>query len=166
MPNTTGKTVHFVQCFSSPLSPDKLQPPPSLDMFIWNGDSATDDRYIGNRHLTILLLQQPVNVINDEAPWGCRRMASAAAFRHWLIEWERKTQCRKGPWHGRDDKNIITAATASKLSTTNYAPQLCTALVSHSQIALLPASQGHKEKEFIEKRFMSMWLMQESYFSL
>lgn len=27
-----------------------------------------DDRYSGGRHLTILPLQQPVNVINDEAP--------------------------------------------------------------------------------------------------
>lgn len=125
-----------------------------------------DDRYNGCRHLTILLLQQQVNVINDEAPRGCRRTASAAASRHWLIEWERKTQCRDRAWHGRDDKNIITAATASKLFTTNYARQLCTALVSHSHIALLPASQGHKEKEFIEKQFMSMWLIQESYFGL
>ena len=36
-----------------------------------------DDRY--SRHLTVLPLQQPVNVINDEAPRGCRRMASGAA---------------------------------------------------------------------------------------
>lgn len=126
-----------------------------------------DDRYDGGRHLTILLLQQPVNVINDEAPWGCRTTASAAASRHWLIEWERKTQCRDTAWHGRDDKDIITAATACKLFTTNYAQQLCTALVSHSHIALLSASQGHKEKvKFIEKQFMSMWLMQVSNFIL
>lgn len=125
-----------------------------------------DDRYNGSRHLTILLLQQPVNVINDEVPRGCRRMASAAASRHWLIDWVRETLCRDRAWHGRDDKNIITTATASKLFTTNYAQQLCTALVSYSHIALLPASQGHQEKEVIEKLFMSMWLMQESYFGL
>lgn len=124
-----------------------------------------DDRYNRSRQLTILL-QQPVNVINDEAPWGCRMMVSAAASWHWLIEGETKTQGRDRVWHRRDDKNIITTAAASQLFATNYAQQLWTALVSHLQIALLPASQGHKEKAFIEKRFMSMWLMQEPNFRL
>lgn len=45
-----------------------------------------NDRYNTSRHPTILLLQQQVSVVNDEAPWGCRRMASAAASRHWWIE--------------------------------------------------------------------------------
>lgn len=124
------------------------------------------DRYNGSRHLAVLLLQQPVNVIDDEAPRGCGRTASAAASRHWLIEWERKTQRGDAAWHRRGDKSIITAATACKLFTSNYAQQLRTALVSPSRIALLPGSQGHREEEFIEKQFMSVWLMQESYLGL
>lgn len=107
-----------------------------------------DDRHNGSRHLTIVLLQQPVNRIDDEVPWGCRRMASAAASRHWLIEWERKPQCRDSAWHGRHDKNIITAATASKLFTTNYAQWLCTALVfsfTYCFTSCIPRAHGERD---------------------
>lgn len=122
-------------------------------------------RYSGSRHLTILLLQ-PVNIIDDEAPWGSRRKLSATASRHWLIAGERKPHRRDRAQHERDDKNIITTATASKLFPSNYAHQLGTALVSHSKIGLIPASQGHKEKGLIEKQFMFVWLLQESHFSV
>ena len=130
-------------------------------MFVWKGARATvTDR------TAILQLHQSVGVINDEARWGCRRMASSTACWHWLIEWGEKNQCRERPWHGRDDKNTITTATASKLFTTYYAQRL---LFLNHRLLYFPRARRERVywktiyvdviNEGVFFFFCSLWLM-------
>lgn len=152
------------QCFYSDLSLHKPKPPPRLDTCSFEMGSVSwqikqQQKSRPPDHPAV----PAANVINDEALGGCRRMAGSNASWHWLIEWGKKNRCRHRPWYGRDDKNIITAATVSKLFKTNYAQQVCTALVSQSQITRLP--EGTRGKSLLKNNLCPCDSCRKSLFS-